>query len=29
MSGSLLRFYIDNRRYLPGIVVIVGLSLVS
>lgn len=28
-GGSLLRFYIDNRRYLPGIVVIVGLSLVS
>ncbi len=28
-AGSLLRFYIDNRQYLPGIVVIVGLSLVS
>lgn len=28
-TGALLRFYIDNRRHLPGIVLIVGLSLVS
>lgn len=28
-GGALLRFYIDNRRYLPGILLIVGLSLVS
>lgn len=28
-GGALLRFYIDNRKHLPGIVVIVGLSLVS
>lgn len=28
-GGTLLRFYIDNRKYLPGIVVIVGLSLFS
>lgn len=28
-TGALLRFYIDNRKYLPGIVLIVGLSLCS
>lgn len=28
-GGALLRFYIDNRKYLPGILLIVGLSLVS
>ena len=30
MNGSaLIRFYVDNRKHLPGIVTIVGISLVS
>ena len=29
MENTLLRFYMDNRKHLPGIVFIVGISLLS
>ena len=29
MENTLLRFYIDNRKHLPGIAFIVGISLLS
>ena len=29
MENALLRFYIDNKKHLPGIAFIVGISLLS